>query len=293
MASITIVVPIRNCEATLPRLLECYGKLKRKEDALLRFEIQPCTDKSVEIIEAAAKKDRSISFEVHSLPLGAGYLRKFGALSVSTEYVCFSDGDDYFDENFIADYLTAFEQTGAEAVDVSFFLDRPSKEPSKYAFRGKEAILSPLQAERMLLNDISMRSFLWCKAFKRSLFDYGDLIFGEPRHIFEDLGLCFSLFYHCASVAYLNCASYHYVKGAASLTSSHYIDRPLQHLQAFAAIREFILTKNDQELIKAFKKTYWRSKLSFNYDVRLARKAGARWAWLRRWRKEFKKVFRF
>ncbi len=291
MANITIVVPIRNCEATLPRLLNCYKNLNRKEDAFLRFEIQPCTDKSEDIIKAAVEEDPSISYRLHSLPLGAGQLRKEGAEAATSDYVCFSDGDDYFEKDFILDYLEVFEATSVDAIDTSFILDRPNRKPRKYAFRGRERVLNTLEAEKLLLNDISMRSFLTCKAFKRSLFDFEDLEFGEPRHIFEDLGLCFTLFYHCKSIAYINKANYHYVKGAPSLTSSCYIDRPLQHVKAFQSIRVFVEKKNDEKLMKVFRKSYLRSKLSFNYDVSLAKKAGAKKAWIAKWKAELRKTF--
>jgi glycosyltransferase involved in cell wall biosynthesis len=118
---VSVIVPVYNIEAYLPRCLECI-----KAQSYTNLEIilvdDGSTDSSGKICDEYAVSDSRARVIHHDHNIGHWAARNTGQDAATGEYLWFSDGDDYFHRDIIKAMCEAINQTTAsgEKYDVAF-----------------------------------------------------------------------------------------------------------------------------------------------------------------------------
>ena len=268
---LAIICPIKDAASTLPRLLKSYLAQTSFSDCVAYFVLDPSSDETERILSAFARDYPENVKIIRSDGLQGPGLNRFAGIRASEEpYISFMDSDDELMPEYAKTIIETLDK-GFDAVDFSFFIQTQSA-PRPYRLRGQRKELGRYKAIRLLLNDSSMRGFLWCKAFRR------EMLLGDPlvlsQFLFEDMPLAFSAFLHCNRIAYLSDPLYVYRKRSGSAMRGDNRNRASLHLASFLAMFDYAKTKGDETAKRIVSNSYLRMKLSLEYDIGLAKKDG-------------------
>lgn len=266
---ISIIIPIYNAEKYLS---ECFDSVFGQSfegtyEAIV--VLNPCTDKSPEIVEKYSKKYHNLKV-IHMEKLSGPAICRFRGLEeASGDYICFIDADDKYHYDYLKTlYNEAIK--GNDVVNCSFFSYK--EDVSKKDLFTANKKYDSVHSVKALLWDASFRSFLWNKMFKRELFTKGKLYYPKRRDaLFEDTLIVFSLLLNAKSVKSIKNPLYYYRINPTSLTQVVNKERFNYHLYTFALIRH-LCDQAGPEYVKAFRKTYKRSYWSLWFDAGLLKK---------------------
>lgn len=221
---ISIVVPIYNVEAFLPR---CIDSLKNQThhniEIILVDDESP--DRCGEISEEYAAKDGRIKV-IHQKNKWLGGARNSGLKIATGEYVLFVDSDDYIHEETCEKLLSYVNKMQVDLLLFDFYnVDQEGKVSSvnsidiqaERIFRGKEVqeLLYPFIISTHKVNSACM------KIYKRSVLIDNEIYFDEIIRYAEDYEFCLRLFPVIQSFAYVNQPFYYYVQNDNSIMHVH------------------------------------------------------------------------
>lgn len=270
--SVSLICPCYNSLSSLPRLYSSFKEQDYIGEKEIVFVLDPSSDGTGDYLRCI--KDAETKIIINEERLGIPLCRQMGVKASRGDLIGFVDADDFLEKDFLSKMVEAMKREGADACDCSFYIKEEKKEYA-YPFRGKRKVLDRYQALEALLEDTSMRGFLWSKLFKKDLFLSKPTITLPKSHFCEDMPLCFSYFCKCDKVVMLEEPLYHYSKERpASMTSRKNPNRAHDHLVSFACIKEYCHRYGDEELLEIFQKSKFRSYLSLSYDLRLSKKDG-------------------
>ena len=221
---ISIVVPIYNVEAFLPR---CIDSLKNQThhniEIILVDDESP--DRCGEIAEEYAAKDDRIKV-IHQKNKWLGGARNSGLKIATGKYVLFVDSDDYIHEETCEKLLSYVKKMQVDLLLFDFYnVDQEGKVSSinsvdistERIFRGKEVqeLLYPFIISTHIINGA------WMKIYKRSVLIDNEIYFDEVIRYAEDYEFCLRLFPVIQSFAYVNKPFYYYVQNDNSIMHMH------------------------------------------------------------------------
>ncbi len=284
-----MICPCYNSLSSLPRLYASFKEQDYSGEKEIVFVLDPSVDGSADYLRSI--EDGETRVIINDERLGIPLCRELGVKTSKGELIGFVDADDFLEKDFLSKMVGALEQEDADACDCSFYIKEEKKEYA-YPFRGKGKVLDRYQAIEALLDDTSMRGFLWSKLFKKDIFLSKPTIALPKGHYCEDMPLCFAYFCKCKKVVMLEEPLYHYSKEQpASMTSRKNPNRAHDHLISFACIKEYCNRYGDETLLKLFKKSKLRSYLSLSYDLKLSKKDGLSQEEAKLIKKEFDALF--
>lgn len=283
MAKLSFIIPVFNSVSSLPRLISSL--LKQDKECEFLFGVEPSNDGSLEYLESQAKLDDRIKVVKNQACLGPLDNRVNLIRLAKGEFVAFADADDYLKEDFSKVALSCFDED-IDALNVGYFVEYKGKISKGPLLGVRSKLVSGTKACKILLNDISIRGFLWNKVFRKGLF-HNDVLLLKGKFMFEDTPLVYSLFSKARKVKLIPTPLYVYVKGDSSLTSSKNKDRARNHINSFALIK-YYSTRLGYPYNKDFASSYPRIYLSLLLDFHLSRKAGLN----KKEKKELKKKLR-
>ncbi|HBS02697.1 MAG TPA: hypothetical protein DEA63_02390 [Firmicutes bacterium] len=287
---VSLICPCYNSLSSLPRLLSSFKNQDYPGSKEILFLVDPSQDGT----EGYLKKEENAEIKAffNEQRIGIAPCRELGIEKAAGKFIGFVDADDYLEPAFLSSMVGAMEKEGADACDCSFYVKEEKRE-FVYPFRGAGAVLSRKKALKRLLNDASMRGFLWCKMFRREVLWEGPSISLPKNHLFEDMAFCFASFSKCAKVVCLSKPLYHYSKEASSsATSRKNPNRAQEHLESFAAMRAYADRFGDPTLQKVFRSSKARSALSLRFDLRLSKKDGLSKGEAKRIKREFSLLYK-
>ena len=268
---LAIICPVKDSASTLPRLLDSYLAQTAFSECVAYFVLDPSTDETERILSAfSAKYPEHAKIIRADAPQGPGLNRITGIRASEEPFVSFMDSDDELMPDYAKTIIETLSQ-GYDAIDFSFFTQTRGKR-HLCKMRGAKKVLDRYKAIRLLLNDSSMRGFLWCKAFCREVLLNDPLVL--PQNLFEDMPLAFSSFLHCERIAYIRTPLYVYWKRNGSAMRGNNRERPSLHVASFLAMFEYAVRIGDKKVKKIVSSAYFRMKLSLKYDIGLAKKDG-------------------
>lgn len=112
MAELSIIVPIYNVEAYLPRCIDSILSQTFTEFELILIN-DGSPDHCAEIMETYAQKDSRI-ITIHQKNQGVSAARNAGLKIAAGKYISFVDPDDYIDENFFKELVCAIKETDSQ-----------------------------------------------------------------------------------------------------------------------------------------------------------------------------------
>ena len=111
---VSIIIPVYNTEKYLSKCLESVINQTYKNLEIILIN-DGSTDKSKEICESFAKKDKRIQI-LNKENSGVSSARNHGMRLAKGQYIAFIDGDDYAEENYIEELLKNLKQTESDCV---------------------------------------------------------------------------------------------------------------------------------------------------------------------------------
>ena len=220
----SIIVSVYNTEAYLDKCLQSI-----LHQTFTDFEVilinDGSQDNSAEICEKYAQIDKRILL-IHQENQGVSVTRNTSLGLASAPYLIWVDADDWIDKNLLAEAKKTIDQTAADIIIFDYYLVK-NTEYEKHTLQFHEGFLDKQEMMASLALDGDMKSYLWNKICKRSLFE--GILFPDEYSIMEDYLVMHLLFRKADSFYYLPRQLYYYFDRAGSLSRPVSYDAQKEH----------------------------------------------------------------
>lgn len=116
MAKLSIIIPLYNAQAFIPKLMQTLDEQTCKDFAVI-FIDDASTDNSVKVLQEWSAK---VNFDLHihqqAQNGGPGKARNDAMKLVKTPYFTFVDADDWISTNYVEEFITIAEKTDADII---------------------------------------------------------------------------------------------------------------------------------------------------------------------------------
>lgn len=270
MVDLSIIVPAYNVGGRIARTLGSIFAQKTKYSYEVICIDGPSTDNTREVVESFASEHpnlRPINYEEKNL-LGA---RRLGVLNAKGRYITFCDGDDCEASNAVETMVSTLDKTGADMINTGFYFVK--KGGTRPTFFRKDEVYDRTGLYKALLRDTYVRSYLWCKAFKRELFDEGSFIVLDRNIYREDVLFNFLAARKVRRAVTVKAPTYYYDKTGESGFSPASKGRVMDFIRVLAFERYVIERLEDDELLHFFRHMRLRRYLQVRFDLLFNKKA--------------------
>jgi len=206
---ISIIVPVYNVEAYLPKCLDSIIN-QTYENLEIIIVNDGSTDNSPQICEEYAKRYSRIKL-LHKKNGGLSSARNAGLDIANGEYIGFVDSDDYIEKNMYLEMLTSLKEYSANLVICSYFSDGEIKYPCE-----KSMFVDVDFVFRLYLKD-QIQAYAWNKLYSKDIFN--DIRYADGI-LFEDMDIFLPILRKAEKIVLLNDKLYHYIKRENSIINS-------------------------------------------------------------------------
>ena len=199
---VSMIVPVYGVEKYIAECVESLLNQTYENLEILLID-DGGKDRSVEICEQYAAKDHRIKI-IHKKNGGAASARNVGIDAATGEYLCFVDGDDIVEKDYVMHLWTALSQAGADISECGLY----------YWFQTRK---EPLVVEELGVadrNDYLLRytrqwicALMTNKLFKRTV--VGDVRF-EEGHCIDDEFFTYQVIMNCQTIVVTDAPLYGY-----------------------------------------------------------------------------------
>ena len=230
---ISIIIPIYKVEAYIEKCLSSI-----KEQALSNFEAilvdDGSPDKCGKICDEFAADDTRFRV-IHQKNGGISNARNNGMKIASGKYFGFVDPDDYIAPDMYEKLYKEIVRTEADIVVCDHYrLEQDGLIP-RHSFE-HDRTFTTQEAMRLVASD-KITSYVWCKLYKRELFDQVKFLEGYD---FEDLNILHELIHSSTRVAYIHDCLYYYFINPAGVISTLTVQKEYDHFMAWHRRRSFL-----------------------------------------------------
>lgn len=209
----SIIVPVYNTEAYLDKCLQSILNQTFTDFEVILID-DGSQDKSGEICEKYAQSDKRIRL-IHQENQGVSAARNIALGMASAPYIIWVDSDDWIGKDLLAEVKKTIDQTSADIIIFDYCIvsiEGCKKHAMKYhkGFLNKQEVMSALALDK------DVQSYLWDKAFKRSLFE--GVFFPDIYGILEDYSIMHLLFHRADTFYYLPRLFYYYLARPGSIS---------------------------------------------------------------------------
>ena len=210
MAKVSIIVPVYNVEKYLER---CISSLINQtfDDIEIILINDGSTDSSKDIIEKYSRQDNRIKV-IEEANLGSAAARNAGLDRITSKFVMFLDGDDYYENVCIEE---AYKKITKEHADIAIFGSKHFDSKGRLV---KEILPSSSNNLRIIDHPkilTKIENCTWDKIYKASLFEKEKIKYPEGLY-YQDFGITFLLFAEATTVTFLNKELVNYTVGRAN-----------------------------------------------------------------------------
>ena len=213
---VSVIVPIYNVEAFLPR---CLDSLRRQ--TLSDIEIILVDDGSPDgcgaIADRYAREDGRFRV-IHQANAGLAAARNRGIEMACAPYLMFVDSDDWVEPDFCRIPFEAAEEHGADMVMFRNWRDGFGRKNTECVSL-PEGLISKEDAMGLLYHGLGEAA--WNKLYRSKLFD--DVRYPEG-YVYEDIGTTFQLVHTAEKIWATNAVLYHYCFRTNSIIGSKTIE---------------------------------------------------------------------
>ena len=207
---ISIIVAVYNRENTVLRALQSIESQTFKDFEVIIID-DGSTDNSSRICQNfCAKKLNWKFFKLKHI--GIANVRKYAIQNAVGDYIAFLDSDDFFEKNFLEVSINNIKDSDVLICNYKLFYGR--FRINNFLFH-KSGIFNKLHILKKIVSDLSIKSFLWNKLFKRKLFNN---IFIPNIECYEDKIMCIQLFSKIKKCSIIKNKLYNYYKNPKSIT---------------------------------------------------------------------------
>lgn len=213
-ALLSIVVPVYNGSAFLPRCLESLLGQTYRELEIICVD-DGSTDNSLETLQHYAAQDSRMKV-IHQENAGVSAARNAGLDAATGEYVTFVDADDWVEPDTYEKVLAAF----SDSVDlVCFGVDVEGVDDSGLEEYCRLLSDGPTPPSPNCI--AGMNACVWNKVYRHSIIQAHDMRFPEGQAYGEDDAFifCYAAVI-CGEIVGIQCRGYHYVLHEGSAVTS-------------------------------------------------------------------------
>ncbi|SEA08261.1 Glycosyltransferase involved in cell wall bisynthesis [Eubacterium aggregans] len=225
---ISIIIPIYNVEAYLPRCIKSViNQTYRDLEILLIDDGSP--DKCPQICDIYAQKDDRIRV-IHKVNGGLSDARNCGINHATGEYLFFLDSDDWLHPNTIEDLYQLLIKQNAD-ISVGNFLRTDSEEIKMQQENGDVFTYNNVEAIGQLFNEHYVEMVVaWGKIYRKNLFDSIRFPVGK---LHEDEFTTYKLLYEAKKVVLTERAYLYYWQRADSIMGQKNIHNLVMVIEAY------------------------------------------------------------
>ena len=241
--AISIIIPIYNVGEYLHRCLSSVACQTFKDYEVIMVN-DGSTDKSCEIAESFTKY--FVNFRlVHNTQKGVAYARNLGVSLARGEYIAFVDSDDYVDPNYLLRLYSAAKEYDADVAHCNYVLYNIDSGflHSVRIRKPRKGVMTNINMVRRTLSDFFMRSYLWNKLWRRSLFVDNNITF--PNMKFEDIATVSKLLYFANKGIILNQYLYYYTIRDGIIVQTVSLQNISDYILSLGMLRRFFTDKNE------------------------------------------------
>ena len=168
MKTVSIILPVYNVEAYLPKCLDSLLAQTYPQLEILLID-DGSTDRSLSILKSYERKDSRIHvyYQKNSGPSKA---RNLGLTLCTGACITFVDSDDWLEPTYIETLVKRIVQDGSDLAVCGHQIVYP-KLRLKIAAK-KDTVLTRRQALKMILEDKIIKNYAWGKLYDRKLLPY-------------------------------------------------------------------------------------------------------------------------
>lgn len=242
----SIIVPIYNVEALLPRCIDSLISQQYQNIEIILVN-DGSTDSSEAICREYLNRDSRIKL-INKENGGLSSARNAGLKLSKGEYIFFVDSDDYVTSDFCSVGVDGFLNHNADVVIFGFnniFVDT-NKVIKKHC--RKSRVISKEEALKGTLIDGYINSLAWNKAYKRELFD--NIRYPEGM-VFEDVGTTYKIFDKANTIYISSNITYNYELRNGSISNKWwYSDKKINDFFTLRSEQLQFINNNYPSLIK-------------------------------------------
>ncbi len=224
MVRYSIIIPLFNCESYISK---CLDSLINQDFPKNNYEIivvnDGSTDGSKKIVEEIKKRNDNIVI-INKKNGGLSSARNAGLSVAKGEYIIFIDADDYVESSLLSEIDK--ENNDSDLVICGYYIDEyinNKKTSSKINIFNGENLLDSL-SKKNVLDFLSLMSFAWNKAYKKSVIDNFSISFEEGTSLIEDILFNELFIKKCDKIDIVNIPLIHYIQrnNSSSLSKVKY-----------------------------------------------------------------------
>lgn len=230
---ISIILPVYKVEKYILRCLESIQNQSFTNfEAILVDDGSP--DNCGKICEDFAARDKRFKV-IHQSNGGLSNARNNGMAIATGEYFGFVDTDDYIADDMYEKLYQEADKTKADIVICDHYrLEKEGMIP-RHSFE-RDLVLDKDEAMQLLASD-KITSYVWCKLYKRELFDNVRFLEG---HDFEDLAILHELIHASGKIAYIHDCLYYYFINPNGIIATLTVQKEYDHFLAWQRRRAFL-----------------------------------------------------
>lgn len=229
---VSIVVPVYNIENYISKCIESLMKQSYKNIEIILVD-DGSLDGSLSVCNAYMKKDNRIKV-IKKNNGGLSDARNAGLLASKFDYICFVDGDDYVEMDYVKRLIETAVLHNADIVGCAFTWVYESGERTESqgvgvdsSYSAEEALEDIFRRGNGLLNVVS-----WNKIYKRSLFTDNEITFPFGR-THEDNFTTYKLIGLSNKIIFIGVPLYNYVQREGSIMALPFSRKRLHVIDAF------------------------------------------------------------
>lgn len=246
--AVSVIIPIYNVGEYLYRCLSSVACQTFKDYEVIMIN-DSSTDNSPEIAGDFAEKFTNFTL-VHNPKKGVSSARNLGISISKGTYIAFVDSDDYIDPNYLLGLYKAVKDNDADVSHcnyVTYNIDSGFSH-SVWFRKPKEGIMSNVDMVKKTVSDFFMRSYLWNKLWRKSLFTDNNITFPDMK--FEDIATVSKLLYYANKGVIINKYLYYYTIRDGSIVQKPSIKSTNDYILSFGILRRFFIDKNETKKFK-------------------------------------------
>ena len=214
MTRLSIIIPVHNAAAELPKCLESLLSQVGPEDQILLIE-DASTDGSDALCDRYAEQNPCIT-AYHVCFRGPSATRNYGLQHATGQYILFVDADDWMDDHVIAPMLSA--AADYELVVAGYYFETETdvceKKLAGMPHIPKENVLSLYKKELLKV--------LWNKVFRGDIIRREEILFDPSYKKGEDLLFVLQYLRHVTTpIGIVDQCVYHYISKQTGVNRSH------------------------------------------------------------------------
>lgn len=240
---VSIIIPVYNAEQNLDKCLQSVtAQIYKKIEIILVDD--GSTDNSGKLCNEWAKKDKRVKV-IHQSNGGTSFARNTGLKKTSGKYITFVDNDDVVSEKLIWHLVDILEQNNGDISICNPIHVRPKHDKKNYKDSTRVDLLTSTEAICNLFYQNKFLPTVWCKLFKKELFN--NVCFPNGK-LFEDNAVLYKLFANAKRIVYSDAKYYKWIHYKSSITGKNYNGRIADILDVCDEQIKFAKTQNDRIL---------------------------------------------